>query len=134
MNDKILLICLAALLPNLAFSQGVEKYQCTYGDMTRRVEILHEGAELVPCEVHYYKDTESPGSDELLWHAGADSGYCEEKTLEFVAKLRGWGWDCGHGDDAMADPDQSSAMDDVDPGDDTTDLAPADAADTDEDP
>lgn len=139
MNDKILFVCMAALLPSLAFGQGSDKYQCTYGDLTRRVEILYDAAERVPCEVHYYKDTEMPGWKQVLWSASADAGYCETKTREFIAKLNDWGWECTHADDASGEPDEMEPVDDtavlapadeMEAVDDTAELAPADVIET----
>ena len=62
---------------------------------TPRVEIYTEPGKTVPCEVHYFKDTEAPGESEVLWSAEAQAGFCEQKAAEFVAKLQGWGWQCG---------------------------------------
>ena len=68
--------------------------------MQRRVEIASEPGVEVPCSVHYYKDTEAPGEQQVLWSAERDPTYCRTKAAEFVAKLEGWGWDCGGGADA----------------------------------
>jgi hypothetical protein len=102
----------------LAFAQGAET-QCTYGDMVRRVVIMTEPGVSVPCEVHYFKDTEAPGEDQVLWSASQQAGYCEEKAAGLVAKLEGWGWDCGATEPAEA-PEAPEA-----PADTTGDLAPA---------
>ena len=29
------------------------------------------------------------------WSAENDASYCRTKMVEFVAKLEGWGWNCG---------------------------------------
>ena len=100
----------ALILPAIAIAQDSEKYQCTYGDMQRRVEILHEPGVEAPCSVHYYKDTEMPGEQQVLWSAENDGNYCRTKTLEFVAKLEGWGWDCGGEVDATS---EESAVDET---------------------
>jgi hypothetical protein len=81
--------------------------------VTRRVEVLSEPGVSVPCEVHYYKDTEMPGEDQVLWSAQNEEGYCEARAAEFVERLEGMGWTCW---DAGADSAEQ---------DDTTDLAPA---------
>lgn len=109
MNSKtiIALLCLAA--PCLAFSQDGGKYQCSYGDRIRRVEIVTEPGVTVPCEVHYYKDTEAPGEKQVLWSAGRQAGYCEQKTEEFIAKLEGWGWNCGRGEAPAVEPEMAPA-------------------------
>ena len=95
MIRKLLITLIVTLIPLAAMAQDVGKYQCTYGDMQRRVEIAHEPGVEVPCSVHYYKDTEMPGEQQILWSAQNDPTYCQAKANELVAKLRGWGWDCG---------------------------------------
>lgn len=97
MKHRIILFLVAALLPAVASAQDSGKYQCTYGDMQRRVEIITEPGVEVPCSVHYFKDTEAPGEQQVLWSAENDASYCRTKAMEFVAKLEGWGWDCGRG-------------------------------------
>ncbi len=141
MKDKILIVLLATVLPGLAAAQDADKYQCSYADMQRRVEIYHEPGVDVPCEVHYYKDSEMPGERQVLWSAQSESGYCERKTSEFIAKLEGWGWDCGQGaaaaggaddagdaPDAPGAPEAPEAADAEAPADDTDVLAAADEA------
>ncbi|MCH7503997.1 MAG: hypothetical protein IIA10_11690 [Proteobacteria bacterium] len=133
MKDKILIVLLATVLPGLAAAQDANKFQCSYADMQRRVEIYHEPGVNVPCEVHYYKDSEMPGERQVLWSAQSESGYCERKASEFIAKLEGWGWDCSQGaaaatedmTDAPDAPDATEAPDAEAPADDTDVLAPA---------
>ena len=108
MNGKHAIVLLAAAIPGLALAQGAGSYQCSLGDLTRRVEILTEPGRAVPCEVHYYKDTEAPGETQVLWSAQSDATYCQQKAEEFVAKLEGWGWSCGAG--TMAEPAESAAI------------------------
>jgi hypothetical protein len=124
MKDKFLAVLLAALLPCLSFGQGAQSYQCSFGELQRRVEILYETGVTVPCEVHYYKDTEAPGETQVLWRALNETGYCERKTEEFIAKLREMGWTCEQGSNAgpAAEPEQA---DDSQP-----DAAPAQDDDT----
>ncbi|HSG65099.1 MAG TPA: hypothetical protein VLD39_08860 [Gammaproteobacteria bacterium] len=81
----------------MAGAQDGGSYRCSLGDLARRVEIVYETGSAVPCEVHYYKDTEAPGERQVLWRAGVQSGYCEGRTREFVEQLRGWGWTCEAG-------------------------------------
>ena len=125
MNSRYAIVLLAAI-PCLALAQGHGSYQCSFGDLQRRVEILTEPGVSVPCEVHYYKDTEAPGAQEVLWSAGSQEGYCEAKTEEFIAKLEGWGWDCGQASEAMpaAEPEVDS-MPEADAAEDTEEAAPA---------
>jgi len=72
-----------------------EKSLCKIGDVMRRIEIQYYGEDKsVPCEVHYYKDTENPGEDQVLWRAENETGYCENKMNAFVGDLTGFGWYC----------------------------------------
>ncbi len=124
MSIKLLAVFLTAvlvtLLPGLSFAQDPQNYQCTYGDLQRRVEILYETGLTVPCEVHYYKDTEAPGELQVLWRAMNQSGYCEMKTQEFIAKLGELGWSCSKGGEPKQEPEQAPKQDD-----DTDTLTPA---------
>jgi hypothetical protein len=120
-------------LPGFALAQGAET-KCTYGDMVRRVVVMTEPGMSVPCEVHYFKDTEAPGEDQVLWSATQQGGYCEEQAAGLVTKLEGWGWDCGAGTPAEpaepaepADPAEPAEAPEAPeaPSDMTDDLAPA---------
>lgn len=102
------------LLPSLSFAQDSNNYQCRSGDLTRRVEVFYETGVSVPCEVHYYKDTEAPGEREVLWRAMNEEGYCESQASTFVEKLEGLGWAC-----------DTAAASAADATDDTDALAPA---------
>lgn len=120
---KILIAIAVLLLPATLFAQGQSSYQCTMGELTRRVEIMHETGVSVPCEVHYYKDSEAPGERQVLWRAMSEEGYCEAKTTEFIAKLESMGWNCGASSaptDAMETEEMEAEM-----SDDTDALAPA---------
>ena len=108
MNSKFLIPLLLVAVPGLALAQD-SGYQCTHGDLVRRVEIYTEPGMTVPCEVHYYKDTEAPGESQVLWSAESQEGYCEAKTEEFVAKLQGWGWNCSAASAAVSAPDAEPA-------------------------
>lgn len=123
------LIVLALALPSAALAQDSGKYQCTFGELVRRVEIYAEPGVTVPCEVHYYKDTEAPGESQVLWSAQSQAGYCEEKATEFVAKLQGWGWECAASDAADAAPEPAAAPEEPaqpEMQDDTDVLSPGD--------
>ena len=120
MKKLSLTILAAAALPGLAFAQEASKYQCSHGDLQRRVEIVYETGVTVPCEVHYYKDTEAPGEQQVLWRALNQEGYCEEKTHEFITKLGSWGWTCTEASVAAPEEGQESEADD------TETLAPVD--------
>jgi hypothetical protein len=112
---KSTLIIVLSMLPTLAFTQDAANYQCALDEVTRRVVILSEPGVAVPCEVHYYKDTESPGEDQVLWAAQNEAGYCEARAAEFVERLRSMGWTCWDAGSGDGEP----------PTDDTEALAPA---------
>jgi len=95
MNNRAVFVLIATVLPAVTLAQDSGKFQCTYGDMQRRVEIMHEPGVEVPCSVHYFKDTEAPGEQQVLWSAENDASYCRDKALELISKLEGWGWECG---------------------------------------
>ena len=108
------LVASIAILVSLSVSaQNAPEYQCVLEDLQRRVVIFYETGVVVPCEVHYFKDTEAPGEREVLWRSLNESGYCESQAQAFVEKLEGWGWAC----DATSAPAEAA--------DDTEDLAPA---------
>lgn len=94
MKAKLLALSAALALPLAAFAQANDSYRCAMGAKVRRVEIFYETGVAVPCEVHYYKDTEAPGERQVLWRALHESGYCETQARDFVAKLEGLGWQC----------------------------------------
>lgn len=115
MKQQAVFVLLATLLPAAAVAQDSDKYQCTYGDLQRRVEIAHEPGVEVPCSVHYFKDTEMPGEQQVLWSASNDPTYCQNKAAEFVSKLEGWGWDCGTGMDATGEEAPGDEMEAAEP-------------------
>jgi len=131
MNRKLLCVSLVALIPGMALGQAVTSYQCSFEQLQRRIEILSEPGVAVPCEVHYYKDSELPGEKQVLWTASTEAGYCEARTEEFVARLQSWGWECNAGTvaEAAPEPEPDAAMETEPPGDamgdDTETLAPA---------
>ncbi len=100
----------------MAMAQDGPSYVCNNGDLQRRVQVIYEPGVTVPCEVHYYKDTEAPGESQVLWRALNEEGYCEAKAAEFASKLEGWGWDCDEGTAPAPAPAEA---------DDTDDLAPS---------
>ena len=130
MRHTTLIGLISLLLPGLALAQGADT-TCTYGDMVRRVVIMTEPGVSVPCEVHYFKDTEAPGEDQVLWSATNQAGYCEEQAAGLVSKLEGWGWDCGAAApaapaEAAEAPEPAEAPEAPEaPADTTGDLAPA---------
>jgi len=133
MNNRIRAALLAAMLPSMSFAQGSASYLCTHGDLQRRVEILYETGMTLPCEVHYYKDTEATGEPQVLWRAMNEAGYCERKTQQFIDKLTGLDWCCGSNDAASSDPEPADDADqgaEPAPDDDTEALTPGEETDT----
>lgn len=139
MTTRIAILLLTAAIPGLSAAQGTTSYTCTYEGLQRRVEIVTEPGVAVPCEVHYYKDSEAPGERQVLWSASSDAGYCERKTAEFIGQLLSWGWSCSQGDTAapvtepqqpVLEPEtQAPADEDVLAPADEDVLAPAEASD-----
>lgn len=124
MRMKSFIAILAFAVPGFLLAQDNTKYQCSYGELQRRVEIYTEPGMAVPCEVHYFKDTEAPGASEVLWNATNDATYCAAKAEEFIAKLEGWGWDCATG--AAESEPMPEAVPEADVQDDTDVLSPGD--------
>ena len=116
--QRILLVIVLLVAPLIAVAQEQGNYQCALDELIRRVEIMYETGVTVPCEVHYYKDTEMPGERQVLWRAANEEGYCESMAAEFVAKLQGMGWTCWAAG-------QSEAGETGDDADDTEALTPA---------
>lgn len=132
MNGKILAIFLALLfaifLPSLSTAQAPHDYQCALDSMQRRVVIFYETGVTVPCEVHYFKDTEAPGETQVLWRALNEAGYCERMADNFVGKLRELGWSCEQSSGTAAEAPATEAEEpEAEPAndDDTEALIPA---------
>ncbi len=129
MKLRTVIVLTSIALPSVAATQEAGKFQCSYGDMQRRVEIASEPGVEVPCSVHYFKDTEMPGEQQVLWSADNDPAYCREKAMELVAKLEGWGWDCGRGDDTAIDEQPPEDMEPVESDEMLGDPDPAEETD-----
>lgn len=127
------LVCLLGIgcLSLTAVAQEPASYLCTNGGLERRIVVMYETGTLVPCEVHYFKDSEAPGTSEVLWRALNEAGYCEARAAEFAGKLPDWGWQCSGGADAAnaGMEDAAEAAEDAALTDDTDALAPSDEAD-----
>ena len=91
---RTLVTSVAILVPLSVSAQDAAAYQCELQGLQRRVEIVYESNVAVPCEVRYFKDTEAPGEQQVLWNAQNETGYCESHAEAFIEKLEGWGWDC----------------------------------------
>lgn len=124
MSKKIVIALFAMMLPAVAATQDAGKFQCSLGEMQRRVEVISEPGTAVPCSVHYYKDTEAPNEQQVLWTAQNDASYCAQKAEALVTKLKGWGWDCDRGAEPVTDAAEDvEAVEEL--TDDTEELAPA---------
>jgi hypothetical protein len=104
MKQRWSVLSFAALLPALVAAQSSRTYECTNAGNVRRVEIAYATAADVPCEVRYHKVSEAPSAPQVLWQAATQSGYCEARAQEFVAKLQGWGWTCADSGTSQAAP------------------------------
>ncbi|MGI9276268.1 MAG: hypothetical protein ACR2PT_15685 [Endozoicomonas sp.] len=75
-------------------------YTCAHSHKQRVIEVIYLKRESeVPCEVRYTKGQLRHGdfqvdSEETVWKASYEKGYCEAKAAEFVKKQEGWGWAC----------------------------------------
>ena len=80
-------ICLAGT------AQAAESYHfsCEKRGEVRQIGVHYSSkSKVVPCEVHYIKG----GSDQVLWQAQTQQGYCEAKAEEFAELQRQNGWQC----------------------------------------
>ena len=121
MINRCLVTAVLVAVPTIAVAQNAPSYECMNGALQRRVQVIYETGVSTPCEVHYFKDTESPGESQVLWRALNEEGYCEAKASEFAAKLESWGWACtaNTSSDTAADPGQADDTDALAPSDDS---------------
>lgn len=70
---------------------GSESTVCTNGKNKRLVQLTDNAS---ACEVHYKKETEQAGHDQLIWSTTTQKATCAEKAQAFVDKLKAWGWSC----------------------------------------
>jgi hypothetical protein len=91
---RTLTLLTTALLTTLVGAQALAApVVCTQGNMTRSIEVVYsDPGQAVPCEVLYDKSSE--GAQSTPWRATNESGYCEAKAAQLVAKLEGLGWTC----------------------------------------
>ena len=74
---------------------GFSSTVCTQGKNKRMVELSFGNPQTkLPCEVHYKKETEQPGHDQVIFHAANAVSFCESKAAAFADKLAGMGWTC----------------------------------------
>jgi hypothetical protein len=95
-----------------------DKSLCKSGDQQRSVQVQYYAEEKnVPCEVHYYKETEQPGMGQVLWRAANEVGFCEKKMAVFLNELSDSGWNCEQSADASSEDEVKSPRNEVLPPD-----------------
>lgn len=94
MQKRLCITLSGLLLPTILLAQNPSDFECSFGDLDRRLVIVSEPGVSVPCEVHYYKEDEAPGEHQVLWRATNEAGFCERQADQFKLKLIEWGWTC----------------------------------------
>ena len=75
---------------------NLNEYACLNDEMIRVVYVEYlGGAGQPPCTVVYKKSPPEQPSQEFLWNAETNVGFCEDNARELVEKLRAGGWKCG---------------------------------------
>lgn len=88
-----------------------DKLLCKNGNQQRSVQVeYYTEDESVPCEVHYYKDTEQPDMGQVLWRAANEAGFCEKKMAVVVDELSGSGWECQQKANTSTDEGQKDSQ------------------------
>jgi hypothetical protein len=88
-----------------------DKSLCKNGNQQRSVQVeYYTEDKSVPCEVHYYKDTEQPGMGQVLWRAANEVGFCEKKMAVVVDELSGSGWECQQKANTSTDEGQKDSQ------------------------
>lgn len=99
MKSLVCLSLLSLLVVSFAAMAG-EDFVCENNGSKRIVSIVYQNQEAsVPCEVRYDKGQ----GVETLWSAQSESGYCETKANQFIAKQESWGWSCERFESPVAD-------------------------------
>jgi len=86
-NSKVLFILYSVIMATFA---SAETWHCEQFGKQRIIEVSYPDSGEFVCEVHYRKGD----SEQVLWYAQNDRGYCSEQAAAFVEKQRGWGWQC----------------------------------------
>lgn len=94
MQLRLCILLSGFLFPVTLLAQNPSDFECTFGELNRRLVIVSEPGVSVPCEVHYYKEDEAPGEHQVLWRATNEAGYCERQADQLKRKLIEWGWTC----------------------------------------
>lgn len=88
-NTSVFLFCALSI----SSAAGADAWNCSHIDLVREVQVEYPEGGAVPCNVVYKKAMEG-FTDQVLWSATNEQGYCEQKAREFVVKLESWGWGC----------------------------------------
>jgi hypothetical protein len=95
-DDQVKTLDATVVDAKTAAAPGSGGATCTQGKHKRVVATTFvDTAKKAPCEVHYKKETEQPGHDQVIYTAANDISFCEAKAKAFVDKLAGMGWSCG---------------------------------------
>ena len=98
----------------LSSAANADAWSCSHTDFVREVLIEYPAGGALPCNVVYKKAMEG-FTDQMLWSASNEQGYCEQKAREFVVKLESWGWDCAEAGNAEFADVETDAVPDVAP-------------------
>ncbi|WMS87045.1 hypothetical protein [Pleionea litopenaei] len=84
------ILSLTALLASSVYAIDNQSTVCSFGENTRKIELVYPNQTELPCEVHYTKGEET----KVLWKASGETGFCEAKYASFVEKQVSWGFSC----------------------------------------
>lgn len=88
------LVCAAASTSAALPARG-EGFECQRGELHRRLMLqFADDADRLPCEVVYWKDSDSPDQPQLLWKADNEVQFCIDKAKGVIDRLRSAGWRC----------------------------------------
>lgn len=91
-NRNVGTLCFSVILliSPACLAEDAIRYLCQSGEQQRIIEVIYNGENAVPCEVHYQRN----GLNDVLWQADNEAGYCEQQAQTFVDKQQAWGWQC----------------------------------------
>lgn len=99
---------------SLSSAAKADAWSCSHTDLVREVLIEYPEGGALPCNVVYKKAMEG-FTDQVLWSASNEQGYCEQKAREFVVKLESWGWGCVEAGDAEVADVETDAVPNLEP-------------------
>lgn len=88
--SRVPLILLTLAMSNPASTAETYHFQCSKDAEVRTLSVHYDSDAETPCAVHYTKR----GSEQLLWSAKTQIGYCEAKAASFIEQLVTKGWHC----------------------------------------